>query len=869
MSFGWVITDQPSAAGASLADANTPRPRLQTLVPGEYSVELTVNDGRGGSARDTVELSLSNDAPNLVIDPMPSQTAVGLPVTLDASGSSDINGQPLGYTWRLTASPSGTRLRERLTGPVHTVEFDVAGDYTFELELDDGYDPVTSAVSVAVSTYTQTALANGFDYLEASATGELIVSSLERTVRVVAEDGTSTHTITLPATVLMLAVSPNGRWIAAGHQDRISFIDMSSASLVATWDVTSEPGDLIVDNDGAAHFIPRIDQWENLHSVDPVTGVETVASGTVRAGTRLQIHPNGMKAYGANRGLSPSDLERYDIVNGVANITYDTPYHGDFPFCGDLWIADSGAEILSACGVIVRATDDRSTDLTFRTQLDRIGLIIDAEQQTETGYWYVIETVSGAAQLNVYDGSGGQRVQTLELPDMAPGRPATPLKVVMGDDEFIRIYAADHPTNPQNYSVFTRAMVDQSNLNNPPVTVIANSSAGHVRQSIRLDASRSYDPEGEPLSYSWALVSEPQDSSLTLTRTDQSELNFTPNFEGLYTVSLVVSDGEKSAPAQTIEVHVVSAGEALQVRLSGQPSDIIYNKVRNQVLYVQSDRSLLRIRDLDDFSEQVVELPQPGYAVDVSPNGTYAAVSHKGLISLIALNEDGADLSDTQTVDADWGDVVIDDRRVAYTVPVRDQWVSFLAADFLSNTVSARWGARAGTQLRMRPSGGAVYGANRGLSPSDIERYSVSNLSQITSRDSPYHGDYAMSGNLWISEDSTRILVAGGHVFRASDDPSFDMNYVESLTPRQTILWADHSQEVSRWAVVSNNQVRLFSDSSYLDSGAVDVSPLYFDARGASPRLDQVFYSDDGGALIVVAHSDIVTEDTHVIQIIQ
>jgi hypothetical protein len=116
----------------------------------------------------------------------------------------------------------------------------------------------------------------------------------------------------------------------------------------------NEPGDLIVDNDGNAHFIPRIDQWENLHSVDPVTGVETVASGTVRAGTRLQIHPNGMKAYGANRGLSPSDLERYDIVNGVANITYDTSYHGDFPFCGDLWIADSGTEILSACGVIVR-----------------------------------------------------------------------------------------------------------------------------------------------------------------------------------------------------------------------------------------------------------------------------------------------------------------------------------------------------------------------------------------------------------------------------------------------------------------------------------------------------------------------------------
>lgn len=869
LSYGWTITAQPSGAGASLTDANTARPRLMTLAPGDYAIELTVNDGKGGSSRDTVNLTLTNDAPQLVIDPTPSQTAVGLPVTLDASGSSDSNGHPLSYTWALVSAPSGSLLRETYSGPAHTVEFDLAGTYTFELVIDDGYEQVSSTVSVSVSTYTQYELAHGFDYLAASASGELIVSSRENIVRVVGEDGSSTHSFTLPAIVLTLATSPNGQWIAAGHQDRISFIDMSNANQVVTWSVASEPGDLVVDNQGVAHFIPRIDQWENLHSVDPATGVETISTGTVRAGTRMQIHPNGMKAYGANRGLSPSDLERYDIVNGVANIVYDTPYHGDFPFCGDLWIADSGMEILSACGVVVRATDDPATDLTYRTQLDRTGLILDAEQQGETGYWYVIEQGTGSSVLNVYDGVGGQWIQTLQLPDILPGRPATPLRVAIGDDEFIRIYAADHPTNPQSYAVFTRAMVDQSNLNNPPVTIVANSGAGRIRQPVRLDASNSYDPEGEALGFSWALVGQPQGSALSLNHADQDELTFTPIIEGLYTFSLEVSDGEKSAPAQTIEVHVVGATEALQVRLSGQPTDIIYNKVRNQILYVQSDSSLLRIRDLTDFTEQLVTLPQPGFAVDVSPNGAYAAVSHKGLVSLISLRENGAEVTDTQTVDADWGDVVIDNNRVAYTVPIRDQWVGFVAADFLANTAYTRWGARAGTQLRMRPSGGAVYAANRGLSPSDIERYSVSNLDQIGRLDSPYHGTYAMSGNLWISEGSSRILVAGGHVFRASDDPSFDMTYVESLSPRQTILWADHSGEASRWATVSNNQLRLYNDTTYLESTVVDVAPLYFDSAGASPRLDQVFYSDDGAALIVVAHADGATEDTHAIQIIQ
>jgi len=870
LSYSWSVETQPDGAGATLTDADTARPSLSTLVPGHYVVELTVNDGNGGTARDSVALDLVNDAPVLALEATQAQIAIGMPAGLDASGSSDPNGHALSYEWVLATAPGGSNLRSGFTGPAPLVEFDVTGNFEFRVEVSDGYATDTQTVAFSVSTYTERVMDEGFVYLEADADGELTAVSEGSTVRILGDDGTTAQTFSLPATVIHLAVSPNGEWIGAAHLDRVSIIDVTTSTVAGTWDVSQEPGDIIIDNDGYVHLFPRFGQWVSVFTINPETGVETAASARVRQQTIVRAHPNGMKAYGADNGLSPSDIERYDISSGALTYAYDSPYHGDYPFCGDLWIADSGNEILTACGAVVLSTDDPSTDMTFRTQIARVGTILDAAYQTSTGYWYVIEDTGSDIQLNVYDGAGGQWQMTLELPELSPGVPATPMRVVTGQSsEFVRIFAADHPTNPQVYGVFTRSPVDEGVLDFPPVTVVPGSTAGFVGDTVRLDASGSYDPEGATVEFTWSLVSQPAQSDVQLSGAGQPAVEFTPSHEGEYVLSLVTDDGDRMAAAETIAVQVVAAGSALQFGLEGAPSDIVYNKAAHQILYTASDRGELRIRNLDDFSEWVVELARPGEAVDVSPNGEYAAVSHTGLASLIELRPDGASVIDTQDVSADWGDIVIDDRGIAYTVPIRDQHVDFLAIDFARDTVFSLRGARAGTQLRMLPAGGAVYGADRGLSPSDIEHYTVRDIENMTLRDSRYHGDYSMAGNLWINEQSDRILVAGGFAFQASDDPNRDMLYVETLSPAVRPVWADHSEEAGRWAIVANNAVTLFGDTTYNQVGTVDVDTLFIDSAGTSPAIDRVFHSDDGNMLIVVAHSEAIGEDNYVVQIIE
>ena len=54
---------------------------------------------------------------------------------------------------------------------------------------------------------------------------------------------------------------------------------------------------------------------------DGETGVLLGSAGGVYDETRLALHPSESIVYGADTGLSPSDIERYD-VDAAGHITY-------------------------------------------------------------------------------------------------------------------------------------------------------------------------------------------------------------------------------------------------------------------------------------------------------------------------------------------------------------------------------------------------------------------------------------------------------------------------------------------------------------------------------------------------------------------
>ena len=872
LSYAWSILSEPANSQSNIVSAATSRPTLTAQAPGDYEIELKVTDPRGASGYDTVIVSLTNDPPVAAVDVPATMPAIGEEVLLDASGSSDPNGQSLSYKWTVKSSPPGSQIRPDFEGsPILAIQFDVEGEYTLSVEVSDGFESaVQDLPAINVSEFSIRTMTSPFRYVAAQPGGGVMVSAWNQTLAILDEAGAELGVVDLPETGRSVAVSPNGLLAAVGHATSVTFVDLETRTLLATHPVNADVGDALVSDEGYAYVFPGSGQWVSIISVDSATGTTRTSTGSsLRADTQVKMHPAGNKAYGADNGLSPSDVERYDFsAGGQSAVSYDSPYHGDYPFCGDLWIADDGERMLTRCGVIVRTTDDRATDMTYVMQLSGVmgsyALILDASYSAYTDSWYVLQDdgTGSSTAIEVFDGSTGNLVRTIDLP-LSEGTTGNQLyaKYVRASQTSasVRILAQDHLTNPQAFYTVTSTVPMSNVFDRPPEIVLQKYSAGRTGEQVSLYAGASYDPDGMALTYDWTLVSEPEQSAVTPTGLNSEWLRFTPLVAGDYVFEMTASDGYWDSPPETVTVHVSAAGEPLVFRIEGDVVDAEYSKSQNMLVYLIDGEAAAHIVYLDTFLHRIIDLPRRAYRVGINPGGTHAAVSHPGMASYVQLISGG--FSRAQEYGADWGDIALGPHGVAYVVPNRDQWVELHSIDFSGQSAPSQYGLYAGTQIRMHPNGDWVYGADRGLSPSDFEKWDVTTFPATRVGDSPYHGDYLVSGDIWIAEDGDDLLVASGRLFNSSDDPAVDMTYLDTLPDDVFIAWADHSTEQNRWAVAVASStstpslggtIAYYADSNFARTGLLDVAGIPSGGQIYPADPVRVFLTDDGSETLVL-----------------
>jgi hypothetical protein len=138
LSFNWSIVSRPAGSTAVLYALETVTTSFVLDLSGTYIVQLIVNDGTVDSAPDTVAISTENSAP--VADAGKKQRArVGNTVTLDGSGSSDADHDPLHFSWSIVSRPEGSAATLDSAG-AGTPSFvaDLAGTYVVQLIVNDG-----------------------------------------------------------------------------------------------------------------------------------------------------------------------------------------------------------------------------------------------------------------------------------------------------------------------------------------------------------------------------------------------------------------------------------------------------------------------------------------------------------------------------------------------------------------------------------------------------------------------------------------------------------------------------------------------------------------------------------------------------------
>jgi len=92
LTYTWSILSAPAGSAAVLSSVHAVKPTFTVDLLGDYVIQLIVNDGTVNSNPATVTITTENSPP--VANAGPAQTVpLGSVVTLDGTGSSDVDGQ--------------------------------------------------------------------------------------------------------------------------------------------------------------------------------------------------------------------------------------------------------------------------------------------------------------------------------------------------------------------------------------------------------------------------------------------------------------------------------------------------------------------------------------------------------------------------------------------------------------------------------------------------------------------------------------------------------------------------------------------------------------------------------------------------------
>ena len=163
LTYLWSFVSIPAGSGTTLTGPTTVKPTFLADKTGQYVAQLIVNDGVANSTAATVTITTTPGNTTPVANAGPDQTVqAGVIVTLNGSGSNDVDGNPLTYQWTLITMPPGSTAK--LSSPtivMPTFVADRAGDYVVRLLVNDGkVNSTTDTVTITTTGGNTAPIAN-------------------------------------------------------------------------------------------------------------------------------------------------------------------------------------------------------------------------------------------------------------------------------------------------------------------------------------------------------------------------------------------------------------------------------------------------------------------------------------------------------------------------------------------------------------------------------------------------------------------------------------------------------------------------------------------------------------------------------------
>ena len=538
--YTWDLAARPAGSSAVMSPADEAQSCFTPDIPGTYTVSLQVASVNGGgettwSEEITCEVTTQDQPPvaefNCIREGM-----VGEEACFDGGASNDPDGEDIvEYSWSLAARPAGSAaVMSPENGVLSCFTPDVPGIYRISLRVasvnaDDETvrsEPRTCNMTVTSGDQPPVAV---FDCPPGQEVGKEICL-----------DGSSSYDADGDEIIeyswgLLIKPAGSSAVISPANEARSCFTpDVPGTYRVSLRVASVNAADETVRSEAATCSITTEDRR-------PISVIKTVSAGTIGekycfSGSesydpdgdnivdytwRLAALPQGSKAV-----MSPDNKVQGCFIPDV---------RGTYTVALVVTSENSGGSRVQSIEITVEVTPlDRSPQAVFNCiPRGETGekLCFDAASSFDPDGDEIVEYTWGLT--GKPGGSSAEMfprdtVRSCFIPDI-PGTYVLSLTAASKNisGETVRSAAA-------YCEVFIKDRI--------PIAVFTCTPLGKVGETICFDASSSYDPDGTEISgYSWSIVSKPLGSQVGLSSQHTANTCFSPDMEGIYSISLRVS----------------------------------------------------------------------------------------------------------------------------------------------------------------------------------------------------------------------------------------------------------------------------------------------------------------------------------------
>lgn len=540
LSYHWRFVSRPGGSAATLGDTETARPSFHADAPGDYVIELIVNDGEADGTPDNVTVTAAGANSVPVADAGADQAVVaGDRVTLDGQDSQDADGDRLTYQWQFVSTPDGSLASlDDADTMAPSFEADLPGSYVISLVVSDGEDE-SEAVRVTVTATERNAAptANPGDdqevvegetvRLDGSASSDANGDELSYQWRFVSRPDGSSASLSDPSSASpeFVADQPGTFVLELVVSDGELDSTAQTATITATRANVKPVADAGADQavvegttvtlDGSASSDPDGDTLTyTWRFVSTPSGSAAALSDTDAVAPTFTADVAGsyLVALVVNDGEKDSAEDRITVTAAEANAAP---------------VADAGRDQNAMTGTLVTLDGSNSSD---------------ADGDTLVYQWSFVSRPSGSAATLV-DGASATPAFTPDLDGTYV------LELVVDDGE---LEGTD------------RVQVTSETANSAPVADAGADATVYTGNRVELDGSGSSDADGDTLTYAWSLTSLPAGSGVSLRDAATARPSFTPDVAGDYVVKLTVNDGEKSSEEDATRITALEPTLAME-----------------------------------------------------------------------------------------------------------------------------------------------------------------------------------------------------------------------------------------------------------------------------------------------------------------